>query len=74
MFESVQIIHEQGIAKFAVLPFDEFTQIRSLLSDKEQLEDYLDLLHVEMVKKRDTKRHSHETVLAMFEQNELEMN
>jgi hypothetical protein len=50
MLESVQVIQEEGKAKFAVLPFAVFEEIRALLSDEEKLVDYLDYLHMQKIK------------------------
>jgi len=56
MFENVQIISDQGQAKFAVIDFEEFKYIQSLLQDEEKLEDYLDYLHVQKIKQQSDKR------------------
>ncbi len=58
MLEDVQIIKEHGKAKFAVITYTEFEQIQSLLSDREKLEDYLDYLHLQAVKREATRRFS----------------
>ncbi|MCB0113790.1 MAG: hypothetical protein KDD84_06860 [Caldilineaceae bacterium] len=50
MLEKVQIIREDEEAKFAVIPYAEYLQIRELLADEEKLEDYLDYLHAQKVK------------------------
>ncbi|MDM8544910.1 hypothetical protein QUF61_00300 [Candidatus Venteria ishoeyi] len=50
MFENIQIIRDQGKTKFAVIDFEEFVHIKSLLSDEEKLEDYLDYLHIQKVR------------------------
>ena len=52
MFEQVQIIHDKGEPKFALIPFDEFNQLKSLLSSVDEIEDYLDYLHARNVKER----------------------
>jgi hypothetical protein len=56
MLDQVQIIKENEQAKFAVIPFDEYLQVKELLSDEEKLADYLDYLHMQIVKKKDTNR------------------
>ncbi|MEI7839431.1 MAG: hypothetical protein WCJ11_02915 [Methylococcaceae bacterium] len=53
MFETAQIIQEHGQAKFAVIEFAEYQQVKELLSDTEKLEDYLDYLHIQKVKRQD---------------------
>lgn len=50
MLEKVQIIRENEEAKFAVIPYEDYLQIRDLLEDEEKLEDYLDYLHAQKVK------------------------
>ncbi len=57
MFEQVQVIKEDDEAKFAVLPYAEYLRLRELLSDADQLADYLDYLHMQTI-----KRESHERV------------
>lgn len=53
MFETAQIIQEHGQAKFAVIEFAEYQQVKELLSDAEKLEDYLDYLHIQKIKRQD---------------------
>lgn len=62
MLEHVQIIEEHGQAKFAVLDFDDYLSIKALLSEPEKLEDYLDYLHMQAVKKSSSKRFTLEEV------------
>ena len=62
MLDNVQIINEQGKAKFAIIDFEEFQYIKSLLLDEEKLEDYLDYIHMQKVKKRSSRRLSFEEV------------
>ena len=62
MFDNVQILNEQGKAKFAVIDFEEFEYVKSLLSDAEKLEDYLDYLHIQKVKQQSNQRISFEDV------------
>lgn len=56
MLEHVQIIEEHGQAKFAVIDFEEYLSIKALLSEPEKLEDYLDYLHMQEVKRVSSKR------------------
>ena len=51
MLENVQIIKENSIPKFAVLDYKEYIEIKELLSDEEKIQDYLDYLHIQNVKK-----------------------
>jgi hypothetical protein len=62
MLDHVQIIEEHGQAKFAVLDFDDYLSIKALLSEPEKLEDYLDYLHMQAVKKSSAKRFTLEEV------------
>jgi len=55
MLENVQIIEDKGEAKFAVIDFQEYLYIKSLLSDQNKLEDYLDYLHIQQIKKQLTE-------------------
>jgi len=56
MLDNVQIINDEGKAKFAIIDFEEFQYIKSLLLDEEKLEDYLDYMHMQKVKKQSNKR------------------
>ena len=56
MFEQVQVIKEDDEAKFAVLPYAEYIRLRELLSDEEQLADYLDYLHMQSIKSESHER------------------
>ncbi len=67
MLEQVQILEHNGDAKFAVIPFDEYVELRALLSDEEKLADYLDYLHAQNVKAQDLGRHTLAEVRAIFE-------
>jgi hypothetical protein len=66
MLENVQIISDHGKAKFAVIDFEEFEYIKSLLFDEEKLEDYLDYLHIQKVKQQSGKRLNFEEVRQAF--------
>jgi hypothetical protein len=57
MLENVQVIQEKGQKKFAVIDFEEFVLVKDLLSSTEKLEDYLDYLHIQTVKKQDKSPH-----------------
>lgn len=58
MLEHVQIIEEHGQAKFAVIDFEEYLSIKALLSEPEKLADYLDYLHLQVVKQASSKRYT----------------
>lgn len=60
--ENVQIITENDTPKFAVLDFSEFIRIKELLNDEEELEDYLDYLHMQKVKAESKKSFTLEEV------------
>ena len=62
MLEHVQIIKDHDKAKFAVIAFEEYVHLKELLSDMEKLEDYLDYLHIQKVKKQTQKTLSLEEV------------
>jgi len=62
MLENVQIISDNGVAKFAIINFREYLDIKALLSDTSKLEDYLDYLHIKRVKKQTQKMFSLEEV------------
>ncbi len=44
------------IVFFTIIEFQEFQYIKSLLSDEEKLEDYLDYLHIQKIRKQSDKR------------------
>ncbi|MCX7095349.1 MAG: hypothetical protein NTY50_18135 [Methylobacter sp.] len=56
MLEHVQIIEEQGQAKFAVIDFEEYLSIKALLTEPDKLEDYLDYLHMQAIKQASSTR------------------
>jgi hypothetical protein len=56
MLENVQVLTEDGEAKFAVIPFATFEELRTLLTDEEKLADYLDYLHMQKVKEQQPAR------------------
>ncbi len=58
MLDQVQVIKDNDEAKFAVIPFDEYLFLKELLSNEEKLADYLDYLHVQVVKSESTERFS----------------
>ena len=62
MLDNVPIISDQGKAKFAVIDFEEYQYLKSLLSDEEKLVDYLDYLHMQKVKQQSSQRLSFEEV------------
>ena len=69
MLDKVQIINDEGKAKFAVINFEEYQYIKSLLSDEEKLQDYLDYLHVQKIKRQSSKRLSFEEVKQILQKN-----
>lgn len=58
MLEQVQVIRENGQAKFAVIPFEEYVSLKELLADEDKLADYLDYLHMQKVKGQGRQRRS----------------
>ena len=56
LLEHVQLITERDIPKFAIIEFEEYTQLKALLTDAEKLEDYLDFLHIQQVKTQHPQR------------------
>jgi len=58
MLENVQIISDNGEAKFAVINFQEYLNVKDLLSDESKLQDYLDYLHVQKIKQQTKKMFS----------------
>ena len=56
MLENYQIISEDNEPKFAVIQYKELMEIKSLLSNKEKLEDLLDYLYIQEVKKESSER------------------
>lgn len=56
MLDNVQVIQENGQAKFAVIPFAAFETVRALLTDEDKLADYLDYLHMQKVKEQSPPR------------------
>lgn len=56
MLENVQVLTEDGEAKFAVIPFATFEELRMLLTDEEKLADYLDYLHMQKIKEQQPAR------------------
>lgn len=56
MLENYQIITEGNEPKFAVIQYKELMEIKSLLSNKEKLEDLLDYLYIQEVKKESSER------------------
>ncbi len=66
MLDQVQVLEENGQAKFAVIPFAEYLSLKELLSDEEKLNDYLDYLHMQKVKARSGGRVSLAEVKAIY--------
>ena len=53
-----QIIKEGEKDKFAVIDIGEFKKIKSLLNNTEKLQDYLDYLHIQEIKKKNEKKYT----------------
>ena len=62
MLENYQIINEKGKPRFAVLDFKEFKTIQNLLTDSDKLEDFLDYMHIQKVKKKKERTYTLEEV------------
>ncbi len=62
LLDQVQILQENGQNKFAVIAYDEFCQLKHLLSSEEQLEDLMDLLHMQKIKNKQEPRMDFEEV------------
>ncbi len=62
MLENYQTINEKGKPRFAVLDFKEFKKIQDLLTDSDKLEDFLDYMHIQKVKKKKEKTYTLEEV------------
>ena len=67
LLEHVQMITERDIPKFAIIEFEEYTQLKALLTDAEKLEDYLDFLHIQQVKTQHPQRVSLDDVKRQLE-------
>ena len=64
MLETAQIIRDKDEKKFAVISYDEFLRLKDLLADEAKLENYLDYLHIQNVKKQSKENFSLEEVKA----------
>ena len=64
MLETAQIIRDKDEKKFAVISYDEFLRLKELLSNEKSLEDYLDYLHIQNVKKSSKEKFGLEEVEA----------
>jgi len=62
LLESFQIIKENGSERFAIVDFSEFKQVREMLKNIEKLQDYLDYLHIQEIKRKSEKRYSSDEV------------
>ena len=56
LLNNMQVLTENGQAKFAVIPFAVFEELRALLADAEKLADSLDYLHMQKVKEQQPAR------------------
>ncbi len=64
MLEDAQIISDKDKKKFAVISYDEFIRLKKLLNNEKKLENYLDYLHIQNVKKRSKEKFSIDEVKA----------
>jgi hypothetical protein len=64
MLETAQIISDKDEKKFAVISYDEFLRLKELLADEAKLEDYLDYLHIQNVKRQSKAKFTLEEVEA----------
>lgn len=64
MLDNVQIIKDKEEAKFVVIPFEEYQELKELLASPEKLADYLDYLHMKQIKLEDEARLTLEQVKA----------
>ena len=53
-----QIIKENGAERFAVIDYSDFVQIKKIFSNTENLQSYLDYLHIQEVKSKNEKKFS----------------
>lgn len=67
MLDNVQVIQENGQAKFAVIPFAAYEEVRALLADEDKLADYLDYLHMQKIKQQSPPRLKLAEVKAVLE-------
>ncbi len=58
LFENYQVIKENGLERFAVIDFSEFKQVKEILSSSQKLQDYLDYIHIQEIKKKNEKKYS----------------
>lgn len=56
VLDNAQIIKEDDQAKFAVISFADYQELRTLLTNPDRLADYLDYLHMQQVKAQDPGR------------------
>ncbi len=64
MLETAQIIRDKDEKKFAVISYDEFLRLKELLNDEKRLENYLEYIHIQNVKKRSKEKFTLEEVKA----------
>jgi hypothetical protein len=58
LLDNYQVIKENGNELFAVIDFNEFKQAKEIISNTEKLQDYLDYLHIQDLKKQEEKVYS----------------
>lgn len=56
VLDNAQILKEDDQAKFAVIPFADYQELKDLLNNPDRLADYLDYLHMQQVKARNPRR------------------
>lgn len=56
--ENYQVIKENGIERFAVIDYSEFQKINEIFSSTENLQNYLDYMHIQEIKKNNEKMFS----------------
>ena len=67
LLEHVQVINDHDRPKFVVIDFEEYMRLKELLFNEEQLEDYLDFLHIQNVKAQSTQTYTFDEVKQQLE-------
>ena len=50
ILENYQVIKEDGAERFAIIDYSEFQSIKEIFSSTENLQNYLDYLHIQDIK------------------------
>ena len=58
ILENYQVIKEDGAERFAIIDYSEFQSIKEIFSSTENLQNYLDYLHIQDIKKKKDKMYS----------------